>query len=960
MTAPVHIVFVHGLFSSPAVWNRFTELLETDEELRGKVRVSTFEYVSKKYSFRPSRRIPNLDDVADKLRTTYTTKLADAERVVIVGHSQGGLVVQRFVTRTLNDRQGTQLARIKHIVLYACPNNGSQFMLTIRKLLLFRNSQERALRPYADAIAETQRTVVHAVINATRVGDSECPIPFTACAGETDNVVSPASARAVFPHTERVEGDHRTIIQPDDHDMLAYRVLSQVLATVVPRPHPDQQIAEQPDPGPADRPRAAAEIDPHAAGTVTPPFGRLPRHLYGRDKVVAEVLTDPRAVWVLSGMGGCGKSSVALEITHRARRDGRRVWWVDETRLASGMRLVALDLGGSESETARAWRRGTGPDLVWRLLEAYPHPWLLVFDNVDNTERMGAGAPVADGTGWLRPLMSELGAVLVTSRIQERRTWGQWCELRVLRGLEPVDGAAVLMDHVPEAGTNEQARLLSADLGGLPLALRAAGDYLDSVREGMLPPTDGITDFATYRAAMRDRFQAPAGSREWGDEPLGLDPVREVFQLSLNLLTASGVPQAPVLLKLLGCLSVMPIPHHLLLDTEAATGSALLGRFTPDERRRALVGLKQLGLVSPQPFERVDDPRLTAAISLHPVVHGLLREDPQVRARRGEFYGLNVRMMIEATAAHEPDHAENWAVWDIIAPHAFEVCRAVLVRGTPPTDRKVVADALELTRLTVRYLIAIGLLTPARELLDGVLGRLDTIGFDRDDREVLGPRHEHGRIELEAERPGIAEREFREVVDARSKVLGEDHADTLASRHKLAKALLEQARWEEVEPLLRSIVRAEYFVRGPEHPDTLAVRHSLARTVYHLGGLTEAEAMIRDVLEVRERLWSRGGPETLAVYRTLGVILLKSGRAPEAERAFKTALAAVRKRDSPIAMNLRYSLAMAHLDLGRTEEVVEDLVDLLAHQAKVLGPEHQATGRTRELLERTKDMMTDS
>ncbi|CAK7283785.1 hypothetical protein SGPA1_21760 [Streptomyces misionensis JCM 4497] len=59
---------------------------------------------------RPDRRVAETDDIADQLGTFLETELADAERIVLVTHSQGGLVVQRFLARKLWNGEGAELA----------------------------------------------------------------------------------------------------------------------------------------------------------------------------------------------------------------------------------------------------------------------------------------------------------------------------------------------------------------------------------------------------------------------------------------------------------------------------------------------------------------------------------------------------------------------------------------------------------------------------------------------------------------------------------------------------------------------------------------------------------------------------------------------------------------------------------------------------------------------------------
>ena len=75
---------------------------------------------------------------------------------------------------------------------------------------------------------------------------------------------------------------------------------------------------------------------------VTVPLGRLPAEVRGRDDLLAELrrgmARKPRrggGTWVLAGMGGLGKSTVALAAAEAAQARGCRVWWVTAADAAS-------------------------------------------------------------------------------------------------------------------------------------------------------------------------------------------------------------------------------------------------------------------------------------------------------------------------------------------------------------------------------------------------------------------------------------------------------------------------------------------------------------------------------------------------------------------------------------------------------------------------------------------------
>ncbi|MFF6777044.1 alpha/beta fold hydrolase [Streptomyces sp. NPDC012637] len=1006
----VHLVLVHGLFSSAKVWKAFEALIADDPELAGWVSVHPFQYDSPFVRLRPDRRVAETDDVADQLGTFLETELADAERIVLVTHSQGGLVVQRFLARKLWNGEGRELARIRHFTMFACPNTGSGFFLTVRKALrLWRHPQEQQLRPFDRAVTEAQRTVLSSVVHAREYSDKECPIPVLAYGGAADEIVPPVVARGLFPKGGVVTADHYSIVQPADRTASSYQAVQRALLRVAQEARQEQGEQRTQVEGGTPEARGGAGSDGRPAGDVgpvgkegagaqggagpaaglavpptplpdpdlgpfpPPPYGQLSDgQLKGKDRksLVAHLSSDEarQQVHVVAGLGGSGKSRVALEVADRARRAGHRVWWVSTAELSLRMRMIARDLGAPSITVERAWLVGRAMDLVWTLLDDCPDPWLLVLDNADDPERLGPpDGPVSLGTGWLRTPKNAKGTVLVTSRVRSRNAWGDASRVHQVLPLDENDGASMLLERTGGlGGTNEDARRLSRQLGGLPLALRQAADVIKAVHESRIRLDSDIRDFETFRRAV-DRVLEPRGDTAAAQdgpplsELLGREIVEKVCGIGMDLLRQHELPHAPALLKVFACLSIAPIPYRCLLSGPALAESPLFPG-APGSLRKALKGLEELGLVDAYEREDVTDRDLSGVLTLHPVVHGVLREDEEVRQRPAEHYGLALRLLLSATRLRNPDHPANWPLWAALSPHALEVSRTCLLGDLRPDDRTVRTEALELARLTARYLIATGLLGPAYALVFPLVERCASYGFDPDDREILGLRHEQGRIHLDREQLGLAEEVLSRVVAARTAILGENDADTLASRHKLARAINEQAGREgEAEVLLRSIVEAENQVRGPEHYDTLVVRHTLARTMLALGMHDEAEAEARQILAIsRRNHWPPATPETLRVRETLTHALLAQDRAQEAEAVIGGALGdASQPQDSNLVMRLRYTHVLVLLGIrGRTPEAVKALRALVHDLDRVVTSEHPLSLQARGTLERVREMPT--
>ena len=158
-----------------------------------------------------------------------------------------------------------------------------------------------------------------------------------------------------------------------------------------------------------------------------------------RDRLVAG---DRAVVQALAGMGGVGKTQLAIEYAHRFADCYDLAWWVDAEQggligdqfAALGMALGCVQPGAS-TEVVRAAVLG---ELGQR------DRWLLVFDNAEDP---------ADIRPWLP---GGTGHVLITSREHRWAEIAAPVEVDVLARAESV---AILRDRVPGLSEADAGRL---------------------------------------------------------------------------------------------------------------------------------------------------------------------------------------------------------------------------------------------------------------------------------------------------------------------------------------------------------------------------------------------------------------------------------------------------------------------------------------------------------------------
>ena len=318
------LVTIHGFWSSPATWDRLSAIWQADEELRG-MQIHPFGYPSPKKPRRPfSRtRVPDYDDIAQTLATEYTVALAEAANIAIVTHSQGGLIVQRFLAWMLGEGRGRELGRIRSITMLACPNGGSEYLRSVRQVLGYgRHPQAGNLEVLNKRVADTQRTVLRQIVNATSVNDHQCRIPLHVYAGNSDRVVTAASAQAGFPAASTLAGNHFSILDPGSPGNRTAETVKHHLITDLSANDRVRVVLEPP---------GEATVNAHGA-VLRAPTGRLPEHVRGHGDLLIRLRDLAEApdglVHVLVGLGGTGKSTIALQVAEEMSLLGRPVWWV--------------------------------------------------------------------------------------------------------------------------------------------------------------------------------------------------------------------------------------------------------------------------------------------------------------------------------------------------------------------------------------------------------------------------------------------------------------------------------------------------------------------------------------------------------------------------------------------------------------------------------------------------------
>lgn len=224
------VIFVHGYRSDKKCWNKLIELLKKDSQVKDRFDLKCFGYDTPSVRF-PFRKTPRIDDIAQQLHEFIESSDFHTRELTLVGHSQGGLIILRYLADMVEAGNGQNLYWIRQVVLVASPLLGSTFLSPFRKLFSYvvYDPQERALRALDQDTFNLIKRVQNQIVNATIPGPSSCPIPIRCFHGSRDRKVTKASAWGLTNEITELRCCHSSIIRPNDAEDGQYKAIKNAL-----------------------------------------------------------------------------------------------------------------------------------------------------------------------------------------------------------------------------------------------------------------------------------------------------------------------------------------------------------------------------------------------------------------------------------------------------------------------------------------------------------------------------------------------------------------------------------------------------------------------------------------------------------------------------------------------------------------------------------------------------------
>ncbi|KAJ5918610.1 hypothetical protein N7466_010602 [Penicillium verhagenii] len=654
----------------------------------------------------------------------------------------------------------------------------------------------------------------------------------------------------------------------------------------------------------------------------------------------------------LVGLGGVGKSQLAIEYSYRVRDQSPETWvfWIhasNETRFELSCREIAdrLKLYGRQDAKANVFKLFHD----W-LQDEKNGKWVLIFDNLDDDhflheippkEQNSLGSDESGVPGrsiWDYFSYSSTGVIVITSR--SRHVVSSVVEdndVILVYPMDEVHATMLVEKKLRMEASREEIIELTTALEFMPLAIVQAAayinrraprlsvpQYLNKLRESDSQKVRLLNHEGAYRQLRRDR---EARSSILGTWQISFDFIQEIRPSAANLLSLMSFFDRQGLTSSLlresrdgkqqpGGIFTKAIdetPHTS--DTESTCESNIIEMLEDD-----ILVLRDFCLISIGPNGKTFEMHRLVQLAMQE----WLRAHEELEIWKGRFI-RNLNREFPAS-----DH-KNWPLCQLLFPH---VKSAMSHQPDKKSEHSMLEWALLLHKGS-QYARNSGNWVDMESMaIKGV--EACSLLFGPDDLKTLNSIAMLGLAYTLKGRWQDAMMLHTQVLETSRRVFGAEHPRTLNSMANLASTYRDQGQWKNAEILGFQVLEAHERVFGVEHPWTLIVMTNLATTYWNQGRWQDAEVLNVHVLETRTRLYGTGHPDTLIGMSQLATTYQKQERWQDAV-ALEVKVLDTRKRilgpKHPDTLTSMNNLATTYWNQSRYQEAEVLLEQVLeAHQ----------------------------
>ncbi|KAJ5344404.1 TPR repeat protein [Penicillium brevicompactum] len=618
---------------------------------------------------------------------------------------------------------------------------------------------------------------------------------------------------------------------------------------------------------------------------------------------------------VLGGMGGIGKTQLAIAYAESGRGSYTSGFWlnaVSEASLKDSFRLIASIIFDVEDPGVLEDK-----EIVRRVHQWLSTPkntgWLLIFDNYDDPDQFRID-------NYYPP--ASHGAIVVTSR-RPGDVSGGTLDIKPFQNIE--DSLAILQTRSKRENvqSDPNAKRLAERLAGLPLALATAGTFLHRSK----------FTFERYLHEYERRWninpRSPVKLNEYEERTL-----YTTWDISYSRLE-NQYPEAAKMLKLLAYFDNQTLWYELfhagLMDSSPVWLSEVI---TDDVNFDGVMGVLA-------EYYFLDTQQTSGSWSMHNCVH-----DWTLAALNKDIDATYYWYAFDCISASINDNDKNdfgKLSYSPLAAHATRLVQQRLCQNDVIYD--IVPRRLGQASLIADLLRHQVLLLAAEQMYQRALaGREKALGADH--TSTLQTVDDLGILYRAQGKLDQAEQMHQRALAGREKALGVDHTSTLQTVHNLGFLYWNQGKLDQAEQMYQRALAGREKVLGPDHTSTLSTVNNLGILYWQQGRLDQAEQMYQRALAGFEKALGADHTSTLESVDNLGIIYRDQGKLDQAEQMHQRTLAGFEKAlgaDHRSTLKTVNNLGIVYRDQGKLDQAEQMHQRALAGFEKALGADHTST-----------------
>ncbi|KAJ4155923.1 hypothetical protein LMH87_001145 [Akanthomyces muscarius] len=713
-------------------------------------------------------------------------------------------------------------------------------------------------------------------------------------------------------------------------------------------------------------PQERLELPPDPFSLI--PFSRDPDFV-GRGDILDQIAAHcgqagGRAALV--GLGGVGKSQLAIEYSHQTSEKNKDAWlfWVHagtRARVEEGFRAIADAVKLPDRHKPKA----DIPQLLHAWLSNERNgKWFMILDSADDQDVFYGGERGSQPLASYLP-QSPNGSILVTTRDQAFaiRLTGSYKSIIKVGPMNPEQALSFLEKKLGTLSEPELGAELVSALDCIPLAINQAASYIQA-----RAPRSSIKKYlAEFRQSEGKSAKLLAhDAAELRRDGSSSNAIMKTWQISFDHIRTKQ-PSAADLLALMSFFDSQSIPESALNpedDYDSDCESDLESNWASEElanhaSMRYLLKVKQRheegdvddgdGWESEGECGFEEDIALLrdyclislresgAQFEMHRLVQLATKKWLAISKRQEEFKQLFIHRISVATPM--PEESEELKFRDLFSQLQIAI-------GYCPNKTNLRSWYFMCYR-TAWYLGYVGRQAEAKAIMEKSLGLWEARKGPEHENCLTGKKLLAGlMVELDETLAPEGEALVLQVLEIEKRNLPPDSRDILSTMMWLASIYARQDRLEEAEKLQLHVVEKHRATAGLEDGLTLYYMSSLASTYHAQSRLDEAEKLELEVLTLSKKTFGERHHDTLSRTADLSETFILQLRNQESVELALQALQIQSPSDQvqdQICLRLKAQLAGNYYKMALFDESLELNTQLVQILSSKLGPYHFET-----------------